>query len=176
MNLFVNQNLLLLVTCLLSMQWLCSGDGAETTTEGECDDPSNIRIIKEEELAGKVSKNGDEIWLSILGEVYDVSEGTEYYSGEEGYGVFAGRDCSLAYITGEFTLEECAKGLDELSGKQLASLDHWKKFYRDHEKYKFVGRLEGRFYDKEGNPTKEMEDVQEKIDAVPKKKKAAAKS
>mmetsp|Transcript_12254 Transcript_12254/g.17093 ORF Transcript_12254/g.17093 Transcript_12254/m.17093 type:complete len:174 (-) Transcript_12254:153-674(-) len=170
------QNLALFVTCLCSKQLLCRGDGTEKTAEDECKDPSNIRIVSEEELSGKVSKLGDEIWLAILGEVYDVSAGSEYYAGEDGYGVFAGRDCSLSFVTGDFTLEECAKGLDELTAQQLVSLDQWKSFYVKHDKYEFIGRLEGRFYDKEGNPTTEMEDVKEKIASVPRKKPAEGKS
>jgi hypothetical protein len=43
-----------------------------------------VRIVSKEELAGKVGKDGDsELWLSIVGEVYDVSSGAKFY-GEGG--------------------------------------------------------------------------------------------
>ena len=45
---------------------------------------------------------GTELWLSILGEVYDVSEGTEYYAPGKSYGAFAGRDASVPFVTGKF--------------------------------------------------------------------------
>jgi predicted heme/steroid binding protein len=90
-----------------------------------------VRIVSQEELAGKVGKDGDsELWLSILGEVYDVSSGAKF--------------------------EEALKGLDVLDSNQLNSLDNWRKSYEDNEKYPFVGLLEGRLYDKDGKPTEEL--------------------
>jgi predicted heme/steroid binding protein len=118
-----------------------------------------VRIVSQEELAGKVAKDGDsepELWLSILGEVYDVSSGAKFYGEGGPYGIFAGRDGSVPFITGTFTPEEALKGLDVLDSNQLNSLDNWRKSYEDNEKYPFVGLLEGRLYDKDGNPTEEL--------------------
>jgi predicted heme/steroid binding protein len=116
-----------------------------------------VRIVSQEELAGKVGKDGDsELWLSILGEVYDVSSGAKFYGEGGPYGIFAGRDGSVPFITGTFTPEEALKGLDVLDSNQLNSLDNWRKSYEDNEKYPFVGLLEGRLYDKDGNPTEEL--------------------
>jgi predicted heme/steroid binding protein len=115
------------------------------------------RIVSEEELAGKVGKDGDsELWLSILGEVYDVSSGAKFYGEGGPYSIFAGRDGSVPFITGTFTPEEALKGLDVLDSNQLNSLDNWRKSYEDNEKYPFVGLLEGRLYDNDGNPTEEL--------------------
>jgi predicted heme/steroid binding protein len=115
-----------------------------------------VRVVSEEELAGKVGKDGDELWLSILGEVYDVSSGAKFYGEGGPYGIFAGRDGSVPFITGTFTPEEALKGLDVLDSHQLNSLDNWRKSYEDNEKYPFVGLLDGRLYDKDGNPTEEL--------------------
>jgi predicted heme/steroid binding protein len=116
-----------------------------------------VRIVSEVELAGKVGKDGDpKLWLSILGEVYDVSSGAKFYGEGGPYGIFAGRDGSVPFITGTFTPEEALKGLDVLDSTQLNSLDNWRKSYEDNEKYPFVGLLEGRLYDKDGNPTEEL--------------------
>jgi predicted heme/steroid binding protein len=119
---------------------------------------NGVRIVSKEELAGKVAgKDGDsELWLSILGEVYDVSSGAKFYGEGGPYGIFAGRDGSVPFITGTFTPEEALKGLDVLDSNQLNSLDNWRKSYEDNEKYPFVGLLEGRLYDKDGNPTEEL--------------------
>ena len=40
--------------------------------------------------------------LALLGVVYDVSRGKEYYGPGGGYSFFAGRDASRAYVTGKF--------------------------------------------------------------------------
>jgi hypothetical protein len=116
-----------------------------------------VRIVSEEELAGKAGKDGDsELWLSILGEIYDVSSGGKFYGEGGPYSIFSGRDGSVPFITGTFTPEEALKGLDVLDSAQLHSLDNWRKSYEDNEKYPFVGLLEGRLYDKDGNPTEEL--------------------
>jgi hypothetical protein len=118
---------------------------------------ADIRVVSEEELAGKVGKDGNsELWLSIMGEVYDVSSGGTFYGENGSYSIFAGRDGSVPFITGVFTPEEALKGLDVLEPAQLYSLDTWRKFYEDDEKYPYVGLLNGRLYDKDGNPTEEL--------------------
>jgi predicted heme/steroid binding protein len=115
-----------------------------------------VRVVTKEELAKKVGKAGDELWLSILGEVYDVSKGTSYYVEGAGYSIFAGRDGSVPFITGTFTPEEAEKGLDALTADQLFNLDTWREFYEKEDRYPFVGLLEGSMFNKDGNPTNEM--------------------
>lgn len=114
---------------------------------------SAVTVVTKEELAEKVGKEGDELWLSILGEVYDVSKGGTYYAEGGPYSVFMGRDGSVPFITGVFTEEEAAKSLSVLEPEQLYSLENWRDFYRDDDKYPFVGLLVGELYDKDGNPT-----------------------
>jgi hypothetical protein len=113
-----------------------------------------VRIVSEEELAGKVEKS--ELWLSILGEVYDVTSGDRFYGKGGPYSIFSGRDGSVPFITGTFTPEEALKGIDVLEPAQLFALDNWRKSYEDNAKYPFIGLLEGRLYDKDGNPTEEL--------------------
>ena len=98
-----------------------------------------------------------------MGEVFDVTSGRSFYSEGSAYSVFAGRDGSVPFITGVFTEEETKKSTEVLSASQLSALDSWRKFYADSDKYKFVGLLEGRFYDKDGNPTEETKSAREKI-------------
>ena len=129
---------------------------------------SAVRVVSKDELATKTSETGDVIWLSIMGEVYDVSNGTEYYAEGNGYSIFAGRDASVSFITGRFTPEEAEKSVEELKPEELGSLDHWREFYEKEEKYSFVGLLEGELYDKDGNPT----DLQKKLMVTVKKEKA----
>lgn len=104
------------------------------------------------------------IWISIMGEVYDVTEGTEYYSPGKSYSAFAGRDASVPFCTGKFTPEEAAKGPDVLKNSELPALADWRDFYRKHNVYKFVGRLiDPRYFGETGEPTEAMMQLQERI-------------
>ena len=82
------------------------------------------------------------ILLSVLGRVYDVSKGPEYYGPNGGYNFFAGRDGSRAYVTGEFNEKGLTDDLEGLSPLQVGEIDGWTKFYD--KEYTFVGKLIGR--------------------------------
>ncbi|KAI2502479.1 hypothetical protein MHU86_11985 [Fragilaria crotonensis] len=125
-----------------------------------CDNPEQIPLVSIEELEkfnGKVK--GETIYLSIFGEVYDVTKGAEFYAEGAGYHAFAGRDAAVPFITGIFTEEEAAKSTDVLSDADLMSMKSWLEFYQKEERYPFVGRLVGRYYDSEGKETEEMQRV-----------------
>lgn len=105
---------------------------------------NKIRVISDDELSTKTSKHGSVIWLSILGEVYDVSAGWEYYAeGESGYSIFAGRDGSVPFVTGKFDAEEAEKTIENLTPEQLAGIESWREFYEKEDKYPFVGSYRG---------------------------------
>ncbi|GKY92610.1 hypothetical protein MPSEU_000231100 [Mayamaea pseudoterrestris] len=123
-----------------------------------------VRVVTLDELQTKNGKDSNEMWLSILGEVYDVSEGKQYYGEGSPYNIFLGRDASASFVTGNFTEAGAKQSLLELDPPvKLTQLDDWKKFYEDSDKYHFVGVLEGDLYDKDGKPTDEMTKVQERI-------------
>lgn len=123
---------------------------------------SAVRIITDEELATKTSTKGDVIWLSIMGEVYDVTAGKQFYEDGNGYSVFAGRDGSVPFITGKFDEDEASKSIiDNLTEEQIGSLETWREFYEKEDKYPFVGLLVGEMYDKDGNPTETNKKIQE---------------
>jgi hypothetical protein len=104
------------------------------------------------------------IWLSILGEVYDVTKGAGYYKKGMGYDIFAGRDGSVPFITGNFTADEAKKSiLDTLSDAELHALNGWRHFYETEEKYPFIGLLQGDFFDEDGGPTSMMTEIREMI-------------
>ncbi|KFM63298.1 Neuferricin, partial [Stegodyphus mimosarum] len=105
--------------------------------------------------------DSDGLYLAILGEVFDVEKGAQHYRPGGGYSFFTGRDASRAYITGDFTengLTDDVSGLDDAS---LVGIEDWLSFYS--EEYKPVGKLIGRYYDQNGNPTKELLTVREKV-------------
>jgi predicted heme/steroid binding protein len=166
-----------------------------TENDGEClnpdagtdDGPTNSKeskpprpVVTKEELSKHNGKDGADIWLSVLGEVYDVSEGKQYYAPGMSYGAFAGTDCSVCYVTGKFTPEEAEKPLDEITDKLIGGILDWKDFYEKHETYKYVGRLiDPRYFDETGSPTPSMQEfarrvVVYQIEAAEKKKKRDA--
>lgn len=58
------------------------------------------------------SKNGETdslIWLSILGKVYDVTEGKEYYGPGQSYNSLTAADTTVPFVSGTFTPEEAKK-------------------------------------------------------------------
>lgn len=132
----------------------------------------SVRVVTEEELATKVAKNGDELWLSILGEVYDVSAGAEYYGQEDGYGIFAGRDATVPFQTGKFDKEGAAETIDSLDHYGILSVEQWREFYQNEEKYHFVGVLDSYMYDSNGEPTEVLKEFKRKlVDAKIREKK-----
>jgi predicted heme/steroid binding protein len=125
----------------------------------------SIRMVTKEELATHVGvEEGSAIWLSVLGEVYDVTTGREYYAQGNSYGSFSGTDCSVCFVSGVFTKEEGNKEMDQVPTNQLPALMDWRNFYAGHETYKFVGYLlDDRFYDQTGKPTPKMLTLRERV-------------
>ena len=139
---------------------------------GECvnsHSAQGIRLIQREELESKTGENGSEIWLSILGEVYDVSAGESFYGKGKSYSGLTGTDCTVCYITGVFTAEEAAKHTDEISYKNLPGVVEWVSFYGTHKEYKFVGYLvDPRFYDEKGEPAANLLELRKLISSLAK--------
>ncbi|XP_035221843.1 neuferricin-like [Stegodyphus dumicola] len=126
------------------------------------DGDDNAKLFTVEEL--KTYDGGpdsDGLYLAILGEVFDVEKGAQHYRPGGGYAFFTGRDASRAYITGDFTENGLTDDVSGLDGASLVGIEDWLSFYR--EEYKPVGKLIGRYYDQNGNPTKELLIVREKV-------------
>ena len=115
---------------------------------------SGVRLVTLNELAAH-AHNGSvrPLWLAVVGHVYDVEKGAEHYYGPDGgYNFFTGRDGSKAFVTGQFNEEGLTDDLDELTPLQLGELEDWRLFYE--KDYTFVGKIIGRFFNKQGSPTK----------------------
>jgi len=127
------------------------------------------RVVTQEELESKTGENGSEIWLSVLGEVYDVTAGESFYGKGKSYGAFSGTDCSVCYVSGIFTADEAAKHTDEISDAMLPGVLDWVSFYGTHKSYKFIGYLvDPRFYDDKGEPTAKMVGLRKRISSIQK--------
>lgn len=113
-----------------------------------------------------VGENDGPIWLSILGEVFDVTEGRTYYEKGSSYDYFAGTDATVSFFTGDFTEEGRKKSILDLKPKEMESIEQWISFYKDHETYTFLGLLDGEFYNADGAPTSLLNQVRQIVKDV----------
>mmetsp|Transcript_2308 Transcript_2308/g.3121 ORF Transcript_2308/g.3121 Transcript_2308/m.3121 type:complete len:213 (+) Transcript_2308:1-639(+) len=93
------------------------------------------------------------LYLAILGEVFDVTKGADFYGPGEGYGFFSGRDGSRAFVSGEFNETGLVPDLEGFTPGQYEGVVEWNSFYHKSDKYFYVGKLVGHFWDEDGNPT-----------------------
>jgi len=99
--------------------------------------------------------------LVVIGEVYDVGTGERFYGPGSGYSVFAGKDASRAWSDTQANQSD----MSDVSGLDMSDLGailEWRKFYRDHVNYTFVGVVKGRYFDAEGEPTSMKEELDQK--------------
>ncbi|MBN3308305.1 NEUFC protein, partial [Amia calva] len=112
----------------------------------------STRVFRQEELGlynGQPGSRG--LYLSIVGQVFDVSKGRKHYGPGGSYHFFAGRDASQAFVTGDFTDAGLVDDVSGLSPLQMVALFDWLSFYQ--KDYVLVGRLTGRFYSETGEAT-----------------------
>lgn len=120
-------------------------------------------------VSRKNGKGGGDVWLSILGQVFDVTAGAEYYGEGSGYSIFAAQDASPCFASGKFNEEGAKEDIEQFDTEQINSVVHWRKFYDDADQYNFVGLLEGLYYDEKGEPTPKLLRIHEKIAATEQK-------
>eukprot|EP00730_Choanoeca_flexa_P015527 TRINITY_DN7148_c0_g1_i2.p1 TRINITY_DN7148_c0_g1~~TRINITY_DN7148_c0_g1_i2.p1 ORF type:complete len:304 (+),score=64.08 TRINITY_DN7148_c0_g1_i2:3-914(+) len=127
----------------------------------------STRILSSGELAQYDGIKQSKVYLAVLGEVYDVTQGPDYYGPdtESEYRFFAAKDASRAFSSGEFhDTDSPPHVVDGLTDEQLHTVEFWRKFYQDADKYTRVGVVyqeDGTgFYDKYGQPTERMVKVQ----------------
>ena len=127
-------------------------------------------LLTEEELSKHDGSNPSiPIYISILGRVYDVDKGRRHYEVGSGYNVFAGRDSTPSFVTGVFSREKAVDDVKGLSPEEMLGIKEWLDFYR--KDYTFVGKLIGRYYDSEGNPTEALNEAKAVIKEGQKLKK-----
>ncbi|KAJ6426102.1 hypothetical protein OIU84_026645 [Salix udensis] len=97
---------------------------------------------------------------NLLYPCFDVTKGKSHYGVGGGYHHFSGRDASRAFVSGNFTGDGLTDSLHGLSSTEVKSIVEWREFY--FRSYTFVGKLVGRYYDSEGNPTKSLKGVEAK--------------
>ncbi|KAI4472681.1 hypothetical protein M0802_016579 [Mischocyttarus mexicanus] len=118
------------------------------------------KIFTKDELK-KYNNIENGLYLSILGQVFDVTKGAKHYEPGASYHIFVGCDASLAFITGEFDEKKITDDISELSPEKIKELDDWVQFYKTNYIYK--GKLSGRYFNNDGTPTIESLKIQQKL-------------
>ncbi|XP_041864279.1 neuferricin [Melanotaenia boesemani] len=117
------------------------------------------RLLSRRELTQYNGEEGSKgLYLAILGQVFDVQKGHKHYGPNGSYHFMAGRDVSLAFITGDFTESGLTDDVSSLPPLQMVALYDWLAFYQ--REYHIVGKLVGRFYDNTGQPTEALLQVE----------------
>ena len=119
-----------------------------------------VRVFSVSELAEYDGRPGSPgLHLALLGVVYDVSSGAQYYGPGGGYSFFAGRDASRAFVTGNFEPTGLVSDVSGLASADYLGLAEWTHFYQTD--YRQVGVLAGRYYDQAGQVTQHWRDLQD---------------
>jgi len=123
-------------------------------------DMPNVLITRE--LLAKNQGMADELYLSIVGHVFNVTAGRRFYGGNTGYAFFAGRDATRAFATGNFEDQDLVEEFRGLSKEQCKAIESWLAFYIAHESYHLIGYLEGSMYfHSNGTETSAMSEFRE---------------
>jgi len=124
-----------------------------------------IKVFSKEELKKyDGSPDSPGLYLAILGKVYDVSKGKDYYGPGGGYAFFSARDGSRAFVTGQFDEEGLIEDTTGLPLQDYLGLKEWEEFYESD--YTRVGVLEGAYYTATGDVTQAWKDLQKSISAA----------
>ena len=86
--------------------------------------------------------DGNPIYISVFGRVYDVTEGEKFYGEGASYGMFAGKDVTRALCLGCKDDECLVRSTEGLKDKELDEGKRWLSFFQLHDKYHYVGSLE----------------------------------
>lgn len=95
----------------------------------------------------------------LTGRVYDVTKGRKHYGEGGGYAFFAGKDGTRGFVTGQFDDEGLIDNIEGLEPSNYLGLINWQELYE--KEYTYVGKLDGYFYDRYGNPKDGIRVLQE---------------
>ena len=123
---------------------------------------SKSKLFTKDELAAYTGKNGEAVYLSILGNIFDVTNGRKYYGHDGSYSFFAGRDSSRAFVSGDFTEKGLSEDLTGLSDLEILSIQEWLIFYKEH--YTYVGKLSGIYHNSDGSATAALTKYEDTLD------------
>ena len=123
--------------------------------------PSGEKLFTPDTLKAFDGNQGTkEVYLAFLGVVYDVSRGSKHYGPGGTYSMFAGRDASRAFVTGDFNTEGLLDDVTDLETASFSGIRDWAAFYD--KEYVRVGRVTGTYFDSNGCPTQAITVIESK--------------
>ncbi|PVU87884.1 hypothetical protein BB559_005844 [Furculomyces boomerangus] len=105
--------------------------------------PKKALIFSPEQLAKYDGSNPNlPIYVAIKGDVYDVTLGKHWYGKGSSYNLFAGKDSSRAFATNCLSRKDhLTNDIRDLTKTELANLDGWISFFKNHQKYTKIGTV-----------------------------------
>lgn len=97
-----------------------------------------LRLTLKELAQHDGSDRSKKMLLSISGDIYDVSTGSDFY-GPDGIYPFAGRECARAFALVSTDVSDCVADISGLAPLELDNLREWKAKFDF--KYPKVGRV-----------------------------------
>ncbi|KAJ8967513.1 hypothetical protein NQ314_002828 [Rhamnusium bicolor] len=119
------------------------------------------KLFTKEELRLYNGIEKPNLYLGILGYVFDVTKGAKHYGSNQQYHIFVGRDASRCFVTGNFNEEAISEEVVDFNNEDLRSINHWFNFYK--KEYTRIGKLIGKYFDENGNLTPYGKTVQNLI-------------
>ena len=93
-----------------------------------------------------------------------MSKGIKHYGKGGTYNMFAGRDASRAFVTGDFQEEGLLDDVTDLETSTFSGIKEWADFYE--REYRRIGRVTGTYFDSNGYPTAAYNVLQDKYKQV----------
>lgn len=122
------------------------GSNAPKEEEEETEPPRNFTTKQLVYFNGEDDERTGEakpVYLSVNGQVFDVSDGRNFYGPDGPYASFAGRECGVALAKMSFDTEHLddLAGCKDLSYGEKDELDNWTYKFTYHRNYPVKGRL-----------------------------------
>ncbi|CAF3357796.1 unnamed protein product [Rotaria socialis] len=115
----------------------------------------------------------DELYLAILGHVFNVTSAPRFYSSTGSYKFYTGRDASRSFHTGGTSSEDLTDDLTGLTDEDIAGVYGWLTFYK--KQYPQIGKLIGRYFDSNGELTEHFNNVLTSVNIIEKEKEEKAR-
>lgn len=123
-----------------------------------------VRLWTKDELSKFDGSSGEtDVLLGFLGFVYNVTLNMQHYGPGAEYNVFAGKDATRAFVTGNFT-HDLTDEIGDIDESMYQHIESWASFYSS--SYQEVGRIQGAFFDSRGCATPELTRVYIAIDQL----------
>lgn len=133
----------------MTHQWLTTPSPLPPASEQEEDEPDPPRNFTAEQLkhfdGTRDEKLGEDkpVYLSVNGQVFDVSDGRDFYGPEGPYCNFAGHECGVALAKMSFDADLLGdlEGCSKLSPSEKTELEGWIEKFTYYRPYPIKGRL-----------------------------------